>query len=90
MAMVKYFQACGKSQTLAFPIFSGIQNGKLSVVGQFISDGMAKALGILLQERCDKYSDFAEDVNEINLDDNGLKDMGIYQILQGVVKSDLL
>jgi Ran GTPase-activating protein (RanGAP) involved in mRNA processing and transport len=84
--MVEFYKECDLKQTVAFPIFTGIQNGKLSVIGQFISEGMASALGILLKERnARKLMGAIEAIQEVTLDDNGLKDKATHMIFEAIL-----
>jgi hypothetical protein len=69
--MVKFFESCEQSQISAVPIFSKIYEGKLSIIGQYISKDLAKAIGELLQNLNDS-KDLQFD--ELNFDYNGMKD----------------
>jgi hypothetical protein len=50
-AMELFFKECNKSRIIPMPLFSKIKETNiLSVSGQFISEGMASALGLLLSD----------------------------------------
>ena len=57
---MRFFQKCQKSGTLALPIFSKAHNQIFSVVGQYISEGMAQAMVEVLrraqQEQTEDYA----------------------------------
>ena len=64
------------------PLFSKIKESNiLSVSGQFISEGMASALGLLLS---DEQIRTQINITEVNLDDNGLKDHSFAAILEAL------
>ena len=81
-AMELFFKECNKSRIIPMPLFSKIKESNiLSVSGQFISEGMASALGLLLS---DEQIRTQINITEVNLDDNGLKDHSFAAILEAL------
>ena len=77
--MENFYTACFKQGALAIPLFSKIEDGIFNVTGQYISAGLAKAIGELLMPEDEEETTGVPDrrslqLKEINLDDNGLKD----------------
>ena len=46
--MENFYNACIKEGALAIPLFNKIEDGIFNVTGQYISTGLAKAIGELL------------------------------------------
>ena len=51
MTYRRFFLQCQKTGTLALPILSMVENQIFNCVGQFISEGMAEAMGEVLRHR---------------------------------------
>ena len=58
----------------------------MSIVGQYINDGMAQALGIMLTHTKQFQSVGNYEISEVNLDDNGLKDDSFAKILTALIQ----
>lgn len=83
---------------MALPIFSKAQNQVFSVVGQYISNDMAQALGEVLNRVHSDNEELAKmtitgkeddevpyiQIREVNFDDNGLKDTAFASILKAL------
>lgn len=72
-AMKKYQDDCSHFQIAAQPIFSRIQEGKCSIIGQYVSNEQALAFGKML-ENLAKAESRQMFFDEITLDYNGIKD----------------
>ena len=76
--MENFYNACFKQGALAIPLFNKIDDGIFTITGQYISAGLANAIGQLLMPEDDegelKTDARSLQLKEINLDDNGLKD----------------
>lgn len=80
-AMRKYYECCNKNKIAALPIFSKIQEGKCSIIGYFINNSQAIAIGGMLEALSNSKKMFFD---EINLDYNGLKDEQFYLFLKAL------
>ena len=77
--MENFYNACLKQGALAIPLFNKIEGGIFNITGQYISQGLARAIGELLVPEENEDTPLGIDyrslkLREINLDDNGLKD----------------
>ena len=85
--MRKYFESCNKNKIAALPIFSKIQEGKCSIIGYFINNSQAIAIGEMLEGLSNSKKMFFD---EINLDYNGLKDEEFYLFLKALQQNKTL
>lgn len=82
-SMLQFYKQCAASKTIPYPIFAGITNGVLSLVGQHVSEGMASALAALLRERSKVARTIAQHtISQVTLEDNGLRDDSIAMLLE--------
>lgn len=93
--MENFYNACFKQGALAIPLFNKIEDGIFNVTGQYISAGLAKAIGQLLMPEDEEDAVLSADsrslqLKEINLDDNGLKDEQFCTILEALNKQKFL
>ena len=93
--MENFYNACFKQGALAIPLFNKIEGGVFNITGQYISQGLARAIGeLLVPEDCEDAPlgiDYRSlKLREINLDDNGLKDEQFAIILEALNKQKFL
>ena len=64
---MRFYQKCQKLGTLALPIFSKTQNQILSVVGHYISEGMAQAMAEVLRRAVQEHTEEIQKKLGLNL-----------------------